>query len=975
MLQSLAGTDVAPGEERVMSSPVVLGLIAALVVLVLLSAGLWRTIGRRSADNQFQRAVTTYQEGDYLNATKLLERFLQEHPEDARAGRARVLGALSGVRQYAAGAAPAWSEAHAAARKMLSEHQEDAAFEDIRAELTETLLRTTEGLAERAARTADPRTLGEAEAALTLTRQVAGPAAESLESRSRAPAKLASARAAVRKGVTRLAALKAMDQALQAGSAAGIYEARDALVAEYPDLAADSAVVERLTRGNDLLRQAVTFDPTTRAGETTPRPDPLGPPTTLVLRGVGDGRADPAAPTVVALAEGLALGLSESDGAPRWQVPVGLSAPFPPQLVGGDPPSVLVVDARYHDLFRLDARDGRLLWRQELGERVTAPPLVLGNDLFQVVPSGKVLRINLATGELRGTLNCQRELAATPVADELGAHLYVAGDRANLFILARDPLGCVGVEYLGHDSGSVPCAPTRVGRYLVLPINDTLSDGYWRVLLLEQDGAKVRPVQRLPVSGWTWNSPASHGSVIWSVGDRGGLTAYAIGAETERVPFQKVAEIAPDPGPSGPAFAFARSERELWLSSGHSGRRDLLPERGKIDAVWSLVDAGPALAPIQFAGRFAVFTQQPVQGRGVTLWGIDPADGSIAWHTAIGASWPVPLTTANGSLATLGVSGQPLPLPWSELESGGFIEQALPGPGDFRLPPGPLEQVDVGANVVIVPRPGTDRLLIGRGTSALGTLDLPAALAAPPVPWGEGLIVAGIDGMVYWINPQTGGPLADPFVPPFDRERPTRWMTPAVITGEAFVLADTTGRLRKVVRKDDSRSRLVLDDAPVDLGSPPAAPPVANQDAVILATTDGNVRALSARDLSPVGSWPLPGPLTVGPTRAGDYIVTIDISGHVLALGPDGVRAWSAELGAPPAGPPAAWGDALWFLDNRGILHGLAVASGAEVERSPLNLLPAGGPISGEGGLVVPSGPGSLRVWRPGTTSSPEGTP
>src|SRR5205823_1874409 len=151
--------------------------------------------------------------------------------------------------------------------------------------------------------------------------------------------------------------------------------------------------VERLTKGNDLLRQAVTFDPAPRPAENAPRPDPLGPPMTFVQHEVRKGWADPDAPAAFALAEGLAIGLSESDGAPRWQVPVGLASPFPPQPLGGDPPSVLVVDARHDDLLRLDARDGHLIWRQELGERVDQPPLVLGNDLFQVVPSGKVLRI------------------------------------------------------------------------------------------------------------------------------------------------------------------------------------------------------------------------------------------------------------------------------------------------------------------------------------------------------------------------------------------------------------------------------------------------------------------------------------------------------------------------------------------------------------------------------------------------------
>lgn len=969
---SMWGDDVAPGEERLFSSPVVLGLALALVLLVLLGAGLWRTIGRRSADNRFQRALETYQDGDYINATKRFDEFVKENPSDVRSGRARVLSALAGVRQYAAGAAPAWSEALHASQAMVQELGEEPTFEDARTDLAETVLRATEGLAERAARAADPGALAEAEAGLALTKQLAGAGAANLESRSRVPAKLAAARAAVRKGVARLAALKAMDEALGAGSAARTYAARDELVAEYPDLAADKAVVERLTQGNELLRQAMVFDSTRRPAETQPRPDPLGPPTTLVLRSVPRGWADADAPTVTAVAEGLAIGLSESDGAPRWQVPVGNASPFPPLAVGGGSPSVLVVDARHDDLLRLDARDGRLIWRQALGEPVRHPPLVLGNDLFQVVPSGKLLRIDLETGELRGTLNCQIRLAGAPVADELGAHLYLAADRANVLVLTREPLACAGVEYQGHERGSVPCAPTRVGRYLVLPINDGLVDAFWQVYLLEQEGSKLRPVQRVPVAGWVWQPPEGRGSILWALGDRGGLTAYAIGAETEKQPFQLLAERAPDAHGSGPAFAFARSEREVWVSSAQSARFDLFPERGQLETAWTHVDAGPALAPLQFAGRLAVLTQQPREGRGVTLWGLDPAGGEVAWQTVLGASWPVPPQPWSGGLATLGLDGVPVNLSRSDLETGGFIEQSLPGPGAFRLPVGQSLRRDVGEVRVVVPRAGSDRILVGRGDGPLQPVDLPSALATAPVPWNSGLLVVGVDGLVSWIDPEGGGPLADPFVPPFDRDRPTRWMTPAVLSDDVVALADTGGRVRRLTRQDGMRKRLVAEGAPVDLGSPLAAPPVSNGTAVVLATTDGKVRSLTGRDLSPLGAWTLAQPRVFGPLLAGGFIACGDLGGNILVLGPDGSQHWTAHIDGEPTDGVTVEGDTLWVLDRAGTLHGLALTDGAETSRLPLAIIPAGQPLVLDDALAVPASPGTLRLLRPEPKSLPE---
>src|SRR5205823_4948477 len=157
---------------------------------------------------------------------------------------------------------------------------------------------------------------------------------------------------------------------------AGVYAARDALVGQYPDFAEDRGLIERMRKANELIRRAVAVDTTRRPAETEPQADPLGPATSLVLRAPPPGPAPPAAagPLVYALAEGFAYGLDATTGAPLWQVPVGLSSPFPPQPIPGGT-TVLAFDTRFDELVRLDARTGALVWRQAIGERIGDPPL------------------------------------------------------------------------------------------------------------------------------------------------------------------------------------------------------------------------------------------------------------------------------------------------------------------------------------------------------------------------------------------------------------------------------------------------------------------------------------------------------------------------------------------------------------------------------------------------------------------------
>ena len=75
-----------------------------------------------------------------------------------------------------------------------------------------------------------------------------------------------------------------MDQAIKDAAASQVYDARDALVEQYADLAHDKDLIARMTAANELIRKAVTVDTTRRPAERSSRPEPLGPPTSLVLR-------------------------------------------------------------------------------------------------------------------------------------------------------------------------------------------------------------------------------------------------------------------------------------------------------------------------------------------------------------------------------------------------------------------------------------------------------------------------------------------------------------------------------------------------------------------------------------------------------------------------------------------------------------------------------------------------------------------
>ena len=962
----------APGREPIASSPTVVALTVLLAALVVMAFWLTSIIARTLATRTYNHAVELLEDGDNATAIREFDAFLAKNPEDVRAGKAMTLRALANVRQYITISGETWSRALEAAREMHEKTGDLPEYRDEKTELGDLVIRIGEGLADRAKRRVDAEALALAESAVPLHAQIAGESAPAFLTKSRLPDLLNEARAAIRKADARKATVAAMEAAIAAGSASGVYKARDALVQVYGDLSRDPDVVSRMVRANDLMRLAAKFDPSHRPAEAAELPDPLGPPTTLVFRSRGDAPAAPGAEGLAfATADGSAYALDAATGTPLWRTSVGLGAPFAPQPVPGDP-SVLLVDGRSDELSRRDARTGRLIWRQSLGEPVDGPPLVVGEHAYQTLPSGRVLMIALATGEVEGAVDLAFPLTRSPVGDESGRFLYVMGRKDCLFTVGRDPLACVDVQYLGHAEGSIPCAPARLGRFLIVPENDRIADGRWRVLVLDEDGAKPKAVQSIDVAGWTWDTPPTSTSSIWAIGDRGGMQVFAASDYASANPLRPLAGLAPDSEPSGPAFGLAPTEREIWIAGGRSARYDLDAEAGKLASRFQFGSIGVAAGPVQLAGRRVVLSNN-FPGGGVALRGIDPAGGKVEWETVVGAAWPTPpVRSADGdAIAFVDRAGRRIRLLQADLERGGFVQAMLPRPGDPHAPDGLLRTMARDGKEIALIVPGRGGEVWAEDGSAPGgwaRTALPSPIAAPPLPWAGGLLVPGEDGRAYLLDPTTGRTDAEPFVPEFERDRIGAWLAPCPLDADSIVLADDAGRVRRLVIKAEPARKIVA-EAETTLDGPIAADPACTATAVVVALVDGTVRALSARDLSAVGSWKLEAPLLRAPQAAGGSVVVLDAAGGVMLLGRDGRRAWATKLPSPAAGSALMRGDVLWLPTQDGRARGLSLADGRESASLDLGAAPADGMIEVGPDVLVPTGRGVLQTLKRATTS------
>ena len=125
------------------------------------------------------------------------------------------------------------------------------------------------------------------------------------------------------------------------------------------------------------------------------------------------------------------------------------------------------------------------------------------------------------------------------------------------------------------------------------------------------------------------------------------------------------------------------------------------------------------------------------------------------------------------------------------------------------------------------------------------------------------------------------------------------------------------------------------------------ADPATTGGSVVLVTSDGRARALSARDLSPAGAWPLDAPLPDPPAAAGGRCFLADTAGNVRRSVPtasgSGRPGWGVTAAVVVA--RAVRGRAVWFLGRDGALLGRSLDDGSPLaDAAPSTSPPRAGP-------------------------------
>ncbi|MCU0983054.1 MAG: PQQ-binding-like beta-propeller repeat protein, partial [Pirellulaceae bacterium] len=469
-----------------------------LVLLLISGLVLWYTLTRGTAAELLQAADEAYRSGSYSQAIPNYERFLDSYPDDPNVSLARVRIGTARIRQVLEGSKDK-QPALKAVEETLPTIENEAAFDEARAELASILPEIAEGFSQPAKTEPDMK---QAQALVDLAEQamklVNNPGYIPTSLRKPVETRIENiaedielAKRNINQSKRLAEAVAEIGQAVQAGKTVEAYAVRRRLLGEYPGLDQNAQLVEAVLaiaqRERDLVK--AVEDPVAAATEDHPSAAEFR--VALASRR-GAGKPGNDQQMVCFLARGSVYGLQASTGQLKWRRSVGYDTLANPQPLARQPGAdVIAVDSQHQELLRLKGDTGQLVWRTPLGERFSEP-IVKGAQILVATQGGRVLDIDAETGNATGQVKIPQALPIGPGLSDKG-HLYQVGEHSNLYVLDEATLECKEVYYLGHKPGSVAAPPVLALGHLFLVENSGADFSDLHVLATDANGLTLKP--------------------------------------------------------------------------------------------------------------------------------------------------------------------------------------------------------------------------------------------------------------------------------------------------------------------------------------------------------------------------------------------------------------------------------------------------------------------------------------------------
>jgi PQQ-like domain len=948
-------------------SPLILAGGGALALLVLCGVLVTWMLNSESGDEMLRSARDARDAGSYTQSISQYEKYLEQYQRHSEWSLARVELAMVRVRQ--ATESGNFPLALDVAQGELKEIEKEPEFDKAHAEMAALLPQIARGLADRAEAATDPETAAKsveaANAALTLcsnTKYVPKSLRDETELDD------------VQKTLDRVAlrqksrqdlqqSLQSIETAVKASDTRSAYEIYKHLVDAHPELSGDSQLAAMLARISAAEQAGIRFVAEEQAPQTTERPVPWSASLTVAYRHPQSTAAGSNGTACVRV-DGAVYALDAASGKVLWRRFVGFAPAAPPLTVGSD---VLVVDAAFQELLRLDARTGNLRWRQEIGEQMT-DPVVVGERIYVAAESGRLYVIDAVSGKRLGYLQFAQTLRVPPAVDRSGKRLYLTGDHSSIYSVSLTDLSCLGVYYLGHSTGSVRVAPAPLLDKIAVLVNDGAESCRLHLLSLDKTGAVAGSVTVRRLNGLAIAPPLAEGRRLVVTTDRGQIEVFDVGEGQEASALTAVA--------TRPATSQQPLVRHVALANGHFWVGDtkltkygVVPtgDRLPVESIEEDFSGATFDYPLELFGTTLVHVRRPADRAGFAVAATDTEQGNKLWETdlAVPPAWSPIVEAQERAFAVANANGFVFHIGPVELRSRVQDEAIQAATSPSRLPT-LTAGVDLGGGRAAFTAAASHQLLLydpAQQREPLHWVDLPSPLACNVSAFGKGLLAPLKIGQVFYLAADSGRPLATPYQPRLQPRMTVPYQPAAEVgsEGRQFVITDGREKLFLIAEVDQPQPHLAA-VTEASVGPFPIVSPIVVLGGMAAAVTDGHQLArFHLPSLEPAGETDLRGSVIAGPYLAGDQLLLITADQQLMAVSAGGEIAWKVplELG-DLAGPPLTTDKGILLAYKKGILERRAAADGRSLGQLDVRQPLAAGPVRFLDGVVLTAHDGTL---------------
>jgi len=973
-----------PGQKtNVWDSPLMLvGGGTLLVLLILVTVLIW-SVSRQSGEQAFRQADEDYSAGSYAQAIHKYDLALEKFSDHPAASLARVHRGLARLRQVTPQGTTNWPAALETAKSVIAEISSEDEFPQAQADLSAMLLRIAEGLAGQAQRELDSARVAQSEEALALLKKYVPRELRNAVRIGEVEALLGTTIREIDRDRRRDEAIARMKGAAASGKAQEAYRIRNALLKEYPELLRDEQLEQAVLEVSAEQQEAVQVVEASRPAETGERTTPVLSEGVLASRtgaGVPQGVEGQ---VVCAVERGAAYGLDASTGRVLWRRFLGFSnspsiPATPPVAVSSDPASdLLLVSPKDRELLRVEAATGRLRWRHPVGEPFTAGPVVAGSRVLLATEGGKLLLIDLESGDSPSHVKLPQPLRVAPAVDLRRGLVFQLAEQSDLFVLSLPEGTCHRVEYVGHEAGSITVPPVLAGRLLLFITNDRAKSCLFQVLAVEEpadgEGLLLAPVQQVRLEGHVDAPPAVSGRRVAVVTDTGAVRVFEFSGTETGKPLTPIAETTIQD--AEPTVHYPLLEGGwLWVAGSRLHRYEVRISRRMLIPQETPEQQGVFLQAPILLGQTLVTVRRPGRLPAATVAATGSESPETFWETQLAAppATEPALDPAGAKVHVLSAVAALFERDATAAGLRGASDQALaaPKPGQLKQP---ITNVTTLGDArwaatfgdafpwVAVFDPG--------GQAPCTWRRLPGELACAPLGLGDALVCPLRIGQVLLWDPVSDQQRAAPFQPRVEAPPDYAWSSPAAVGQGEFVLGDGGRWLYRVGVEAGPPPRLTA-LARTELARPIVAP-LATAGEIVYGVDAANVLIpfrLPDLERLQAGEQPLGGRCVWGPAPMGDRVLLATDAGELWCFGADGKPAWAqpASLShGPLAGRPLRVDDGLLLAFASGVVSRLDTAAGRETAKIDVGRPLGAGPVLLGDQLLLAGHDGTLYLVEP----------